>query len=96
MPRFEQDVLGLDIAVHDVLVVRVGQRIGDVPRDRHRVGDRQAPLANQPVAQALTRDVRHRVKQEAAGDPGVEQRQDVRVGEAGGDLDLAQKAFRSQ
>src|SRR5882762_1440873 len=39
MARFEQNVLRLDVAVYDVLAVRVEQRIGDVARDRDGVGN---------------------------------------------------------
>ena len=43
---FDQDVLGLDVAVHDVLAVRVLERFGDVARDatvrgRWRAGRRR-------------------------------------------------------
>src|SRR5205814_8062882 len=42
MSGLEEDVLGFDVAMHDVLTVRVGERVGDVTRDRDRGSDRQA------------------------------------------------------
>ena len=87
----DQDVLGLDVAVHDVLLVRVAERGGDLTGEPQRVLDRQLRLAPQPRAERLARDVRHHVVEEAAGCPRIEQRHDVRMIQPRGDLDLAQE-----
>ena len=51
----DQDVFGLDVAMHDVLRMRVGQRVRDVARC-HRVGDRRSPYARAGGA-AFTLDI---------------------------------------
>src|SRR5207244_1218 len=50
---FEQNVLGLDIAVHHPVSVSVAQRLGYVPRDRQCLLRRELPLALQAVPQRL-------------------------------------------
>ena len=40
VPAPEHDVLRLDVAMHDALRVRVGQRVGDFDRDAQRIRDR--------------------------------------------------------
>ena len=47
----EQDVLRLDVAVHDAVAVRVVERVGHLARDAERLVDRQLPLAVEPVAE---------------------------------------------
>ena len=76
--------------------VGVGERLGDVAEEPHRVGDRQLAAPGQPVAERLALDVRHDVVEEAVGLARVEQRQDVGVLQAGGDLDLADEPLRAQ
>ncbi len=85
MPRLEQDVLGLDVPVHDVLSVGVRQGVGHVASDPH-----------QPMAQRLALDERHDVEEQAVRDARIEQRQDVGVGETGRHLDLAEEAVGAQ
>ena len=50
MSAREHDVLGLDVAMHDVVAVRVRQRLGDFLRNLQRIVDRQLGLVVQPVA----------------------------------------------
>jgi hypothetical protein len=50
--RQDEDVLGLEIAVRDAVVVRHGQALGELAAEVERGGDRQGP-AGQPVAQRL-------------------------------------------
>ena len=75
----EQDVLGLDVAVDDALLVGVPERVGDLAGDPDGVVDRQLRLPVEPVAQRLALDERHDVVEEAVGLARVVQRQDVRV-----------------
>jgi hypothetical protein len=96
MTAREHDVLGLDVAVDDVVAVRVRERIGDLARDLERVIDRQLLLACEPVSQRTALDVRHDVVEEAVRFARIVERQDVRVIETGRDLDLAQEPVRPE
>jgi hypothetical protein len=51
VPPLEQDVVGLDVAVHDPLGVRMGQGLGHLPGDLERLVDGELPLAGQAIAQ---------------------------------------------
>ena len=87
----EQDVVRLDVAVHDAVVVGVGERARDVAQDAHDLGDGQRP-AGQPRAQAFALDERHGVVGETVDHAGREDRHDVRLLERGGDPDFALEA----
>jgi hypothetical protein len=89
----EQDVLGLDVPVDHAVPVGVVERRGHLARDADGLVHRKLLLAVQPVAERLALDVRHDVEQERVGLARVEQRQDVRVLEIGGELDLGQEAL---
>ena len=67
-----------------------------IRRDLHSFLDRQLTLAVELVLQRLTIDDRHHVVQEAVGFAGVEQRENVRVIEVCGNLDLLQKPSRTE
>ena len=60
LPR-EQHVVGLHVAVHDAVTVRVGERIAHVAQDAHRFGYGQLALVGQPRAQRLPGNVGHDV-----------------------------------
>ena len=92
----EQDVLGLDVAVDHAVLVGVLQRVGHLAGDAHRVLDGQLLLARQPVAQRLALDVGHDVEDQPVGLARVEQREDVRVLEVGGGLDLGQEPLGAE
>ena len=87
----QQDVLGLDIAVDDALAMGVIERARDLRRDAHRVGDRQLLLPRDPLPQRLAVHERHDVEEQAIGVAGVMQRQDVRMLQVGGGLDLLEE-----
>ena len=53
VPVVQHDVLGLDVAVHHAVAVRVVQRVGHLARDAHRVVDGQLARCVEPVAQRL-------------------------------------------
>jgi hypothetical protein len=52
----QHHVLGLDIAVHHTVRVRVTQGRSHVPRDAQGLVDRELPLARQPPAQGFALD----------------------------------------
>jgi hypothetical protein len=89
----EQDVLRLDVAVHHVVAVGVVQRGGDLAGDGEGVGQRELPLALEPLAQRAAFHVGHDVEEQLARLARVVHRQDMRVVEAGGQLDLAEEAL---
>ncbi|CAN5836379.1 hypothetical protein BH24GEM1_BH24GEM1_30080 [soil metagenome] len=49
----QQDVLGLDVAVHHVVPVGVVQRRGHLPGDPQGIGHGELLLPGEPVAQRL-------------------------------------------
>ncbi len=79
MPGGEQDVLGLDVAMHDVARMRVAQGGRHLADELERLLERELPLALQAVAQRLSLHVRHHVVEQAAGRTGVVDGEDVRV-----------------
>ena len=96
--RLEEDVLGLDVPVHDPGGMGVRQGISHIPRDAERVLDGQSLLSGQPDAEGLPFDVGHDEEEERpfpslvlADLPAVEQREDVGVAQLGGDLDFAEE-----
>ncbi len=96
MPVIDQDVLGLDVAVYDALLVRVLERIGCFGREEHGIVDAEWSRAVEARAQRLAGDERHDVVQLPVEFPGVVQRQDPRMAEARRHGDLAQKALGSE
>ena len=87
----EQDVLGLHVAMHDVLRVRVGERLRDRAHDARDLGRLRAQVAMREVA---VRQVRHRVVQQtAARAPDLVDRDDVRMIQARDGARLALEAF---
>ena len=75
------------------MVVRVGERIGHLAREMHRGLDRHLPLAIHPLPQRLAFDQGHDVVQQPLHGAGVVERQDVRVMQSGGGLDLGEEAL---
>ncbi len=96
VPFAEQDVAGLDVAMDDALTVGVVKSLGHLGGDRHCLVDRELNLRFEPLPKGLALDVRHDVVEKAGRLAGVEQGQDVRMVQAGGDLDLAQEALRTE
>ena len=92
-PLAEQDVAGLDVAVHDAPLVRVVERVGDLLRDGDRVLHTHLLLAVQPIPERFSFHIRHHVEDHPVRLPGVEQREDVRMLQVGGRLDLGQEAL---
>ncbi len=96
VPGFEQDVLGLDVAVDDVVAVRVAQGVGHLPADLERLLERELPLALEPLPQRLTLDERHDVVEEAGGFAGVVEGQDVGVAQARREANLPEKPLGAE
>ena len=88
----QQDVLGLDVAMDDAEGMRGAEGVGHFARNQQRGLDGQLLLALQSRAQRFASDERHHVIQQPVGGTTIEQRQNVRVLQARGGLDLAQKA----
>jgi hypothetical protein len=81
--------------VHHAALVRVVQRGGHFLRDARGFLDRQLPLVLQPAAQRLALDEGHgAVVEQVVRGARVEQRQDVRMLQRGGELDLLRIARR--
>ena len=92
----DQDVLGLDVAVHDAGGMRVRQRIGHFRKKLGHVrkGNRIRPL--QSLAQAVAFDEGHDVVKKAVRLAGIEHAQDVRMVQARGDANLVLEALGSE
>ncbi len=96
MATLEHDVVGLDVAVDDLVRVRIGQRVDDVAKQPHRLGRRHGADLLDARAERIALDEGHDVVQQAAGLARVVEREDVRVAELGGDLDFAQEPLGAQ
>ena len=92
----QQDVLGLDVAMDHAVPMRVVERTRHLARDAHGVGDRELPFALEPRAQRLAVDERHDVEQQAIRIARVEQREDVRVLQLRGGLDLGEESLAAE
>ena len=92
----EEDVLRLDVPMHDAPAVGVGEAVGRFGGDPHRLRDGQRPFARQAPPQRVPLDERHHVVEQAVGFAGVVQRKDVRVVELRRDVDLAEEALQAQ
>jgi len=59
----EQNVLGFDVPVHDVVTVGVAQRVRYFARDPQGVFERELPLPVEAIPQRLALEIRHHVIQ---------------------------------
>jgi len=87
---------GLMSAVHHALAVRVVERGRHLPRETKRFLHGELPLALQAPPQRFPGDVGHHVVEQAAGFARIDQTQDVRVLEIGGDFDLGEEALSAE
>ncbi len=89
----EQHVVRLDVAVHDVVGVGVGERVGDLARDPRGVADRQLLMAFQEVAERWAVDAPHDDVEDLLLPADLVDRHDVRMLEPCDGLRFAQKAL---
>ena len=92
VPIGEEDVLRLDVAMHDAARVGEIERVAELAQDPQRILHRERALALETVAQRLARDVGHDVVHERAAGARGDDRQDVRVHEHRDHLDLARRS----
>ena len=78
------------------LRVRERERVGDLDQDADRLVHRELALRERGGRGGSPVHVGHDVVEEAVGLAGVEQRQDVRVLQPGGDADLAGEALGAE
>jgi hypothetical protein len=91
VPLLEQDVFGLDVPVHHPVLVGVRERVGHLPDDVHGLLHRQPGLPVEQVPQRPPVHIRHGEVRLRAFPARIVQREDVGVGECGGDADLAEE-----
>ncbi len=96
MTFVQQDVLGLDVAMDDVVPMRVIERISHLDGDAERFVNGYRWAARKPIAQRLSRHDRHHEVQAAARFARVVEREDMRMIQAGGQLDLSKKALAAE
>ena len=96
LPGDEQDVFGFDVAMDDIMGVRVMEGACHLLRDVRGVGNGELLFPREPIPQRFALDVGHDVIEEAVGFPRIVEGEDVRVRESRGDLDFAQEAVGSQ
>jgi hypothetical protein len=92
----QQDILGLDVAVHDVAPMGGAECAGRGSGDPDRVGDRQGTVPVEPVTKRFTRHEGHHEVELPFGLAGIVDREDVGVSESRGYFDLAKEALGAE
>jgi hypothetical protein len=98
VPAAQQNVLRFDIPVDHTVGVGIGQRVRHFIGNPHGDIDREPPIPLEPLPEGLTLHERHHeVRNRRAGadvhNAGVEDWKDVRMLQAGGQLDFPQEAL---
>ena len=97
---FEENVLGLDVAMDDPARMRVRERGGDLAGDAECVAYGELAFAVETGAERLPLDQRHHVEEQpvgaSVGGAGVVEREDVGVPERRGGPDLPEKPLRAE
>ena len=94
-PRREEDVLGLDIAVHHAPLVRVDKGRRHVAGDLQGLGEGERALPIHAVTQRLPFHARHDVVEDVVGTARVVQRDDADMVQLSADLDFTEEASRA-
>ena len=89
----DHDVLGLEVAVDDALLVRGGEALRDLLRDLDRARERQRAGRAQHLRQRLALDERHRQVLDAVDLAEVVNADDVLVGDLAREHELALEAL---
>jgi hypothetical protein len=99
----EHDVLRLEVAVDEAMAVGVDQRVEDILEDSDRVLRREPTNPGQSLPESLSLDIGHHVVERArpiarlAGILSrIDEGQDVRVLQVGGDAYLAEKPLAAE
>ena len=87
----QQHVVRLDVAMHDAARVCVRQRARDVAQNADALGDGQCRRGAQSRAERFALHERHREIRNAVGVTSRQQRNDVRLAQRRGELDLARE-----
>ena len=92
----QENVIRLDVAMNDILSMRVVERTGDLTCNAHGIDNWQLSFTFQSRAQRFACHQRHDVVQQSVGVARVEQRQDVRMLQPSGGADLAQEPLSTE
>ena len=82
--------------MNDAVIVGVLQGAAHLVGDAEGRVERELSLAPEPLAEGLAFDVGHHIPDQTRGLTGVVERQDMRVLQHGGDLDLAEEPVAAQ
>ena len=91
----EEDVLRLDVAVNHTALVREVERSRDIAQDPGGFAQWHRAGPEEPHAQGLTFDERHRVERQPIRFAGREDGHDVRMLQPGGQQDLAPEPLQA-
>ena len=92
----DEDVLGLDVAVHDGFLVQVGDRARDLRDDRLRLGLRERRPAQNQVEELRAFDELHHEAKHVRALVHLVELDDVGVGKPPHDLDFASQTRRAE
>ena len=93
----EHDVVGLEIAVHDSLGVGAAQGVEHLAHEVDRLAGAERPFRRERLAQRRPRhQLEHGVQGRRVGPAGIDQADDVGMGERGAQLHLAAEALAAR
>ena len=96
LPARQHDVLRLDVAMDDAVLVGVLQGAADFAGDLERGVERKLLFPREPLPERLALGERHHVVEQAVGLSRVVERENVGVLERRGDLDLAEEPLAAE
>ena len=91
LARVEQDVVGLDVAMHDAVRVRVRERVAHFAQDAAHLGGIERAAIVNPLGERVAVDERHHEKDEPVLFVDAVDRDDARVRQLRRGLRLAEK-----